>query len=223
MPALYLPLRRLRRADTVADAATQLVIEGYPRCGNTWAEMALRELATEPLRLAHHSHAAAHVIHAHRLRLPLLILFRAPEDAARSLLAMGSRTLTARDALDEYVQFYSAVQRLPHEGIVFASFDDVTERIGAVAAHLAARFDLPLVPERADAPEFGSAVFARMDARAAEIRPDRAARSQSNPTHFDASQTAMKRIAQEQIEALGDEPVRRRAHEVFTQMRSDIP
>ncbi|MEO0633794.1 MAG: hypothetical protein AAFY52_06645, partial [Pseudomonadota bacterium] len=61
-PALYMPLRRYRRPDSVAGPGTDLILEGFPRCGNTWAEMALRHAATGPFKMAHHSHAAAHVL-----------------------------------------------------------------------------------------------------------------------------------------------------------------
>lgn len=140
-PALYIPLRKLRRSDSVVTRDTKLLLEGFPRCGNTWAEMAIRHACPKPIQMAHHSHAAAHVSYARRFGVPTLILFREPDAAVRSLLAMGARNMTAEDAFGEYVAFYRSVLSIPRENIIFASFEDVTQRIGEVLECLNKRFD----------------------------------------------------------------------------------
>lgn len=222
VPAVYVPLRRRRRADTVAGPDTDFLLEGYPRCGNTWAEMALRHAATGPIKMAHHSHAAAHVIHGLRLGIPTLVLFRAPDPSVRSLLAMSARNMTALDAYSEYVLFYETVLKQSRDNLALASFEDVTQHIDKVAVYLRDRFGLPFEPFDADDPEQKAAVFARMDARAAEIRPDSQAVSRSNPTHYDAEQVALKQFANEQIAALADHPLRKRAQVIYDSMSSDI-
>jgi hypothetical protein len=204
IPALYIPLRRRRRADTVAGPETEFILEGYPRCGNTWAEMAIRHAATRPLKMAHHSHAAAHVSYGLGLGIPTLVLFREPDQAVRSLLAMNARNLTAADAYREYLRFYEAVLALPRDRLMFASFEDVTLRIDRVIQALRDRFALPVEPFDPQDKAQEAAVFARMDARAAVIRSDGQAVSRSNPNHFDAEQLALKRLAQEQIAAVRD-------------------
>lgn len=222
IPAVYLPLRRRRRADTVAGSDTEFLLEGYPRCGNTWAEMALRHAATRPVRMAHHSHAAAHVLHGLRLGIPTLVLYRAPDPAVRSLLAMSARNMTALDAYREYIQFYTPLMKQPRDKLAFASFEDVTQRIDKVASYLRDRFGLPFEPFDAEAPEQKAAIFARMDARAAEIRPDEKAVSRSNPNHFDIRQVALKQYADEQIATLTDHPLRSQAITIHAELTSDI-
>ena len=221
-PALYLPMRRRRRPDSVAGPDTTFILEGFPRCGNTWAEMALRHAATGPLKMAHHSHAAAHVLYGLRRGIPVLVLYRAPDSAIRSLLAMGAQNLTARDAYGEYLRFYETVLAQPRTHLSLASFEDVTQRIGAVAGHLAERYGLPFAAFESEDPAEQAAIFARMDARAAEIRPDGAAVSRSNPTHYDALQTALKAAAQEEIDALANDPLRQRALALHAGLKSDI-
>ncbi len=221
-PAIYIPLRRWRRADTVAGPSTQFCLEGYPRCGNTWAEMAIRHAARGPLQMAHHSHAAAHVMHSLRLGIPTLVLFREPDAAVRSLLAMKASNMTARDAYREYLRFFEPLLGLPRERLLFVSFEDVTQRIEGVVGLLAARFGLPLTPFDAQDPVQKAAVFARMDARAAAIRDDGQAQSRSNPTHFDAEQRALKQAADEEIARLSGDPLRARALQLFEKMRSDL-
>jgi hypothetical protein len=221
-PAIYIPMRRFRRSDTVVGQSTEFLLEGYPRCGNTWAEMAIRHAAPRSLKMAHHSHAAAHVIHGLKLNVPTLVLYRDPDLAVRSLLAMNARNMTAGDAFHEYVRFYSTVLKLPRKKLSFASFEDVTQRIEQVIVHLRDKFGLPLTPFNANDPKEKAAVFARMDARAAEIRSDRQAVSRSNPNHFDEEQAAAKRIAQEQIDAMKGSPLYHEAKTLYTQMISDI-
>lgn len=222
-PTIYIPMRRLRRSDTVAGPETEFLLEGYPRCGNTWAEMAIRHAATRPLKMAHHSHAAAHVIHGQKLRVPTLVLYREPDLAVRSLLAMNMRNLTAKDAFREYVKFYRILLELPKGTLSFASFEDVTQRIERVIVHLRDHFGLPLAPFEADDPQEKAAVFALMDARAAEIRPDQEAVSQSNPNHFGQEQRASKRIAQGQIDALKGSRLHQEAQDIHAQLISSIP
>lgn len=221
-PALYLPLRRRRRPDSVAGPETEFILEGFPRCGNTWTEMALREAARRPLRMAHHAHAAAHVIYGLRRSIPVLVLYRAPDAAVRSLLAMGEKNLSARDAYREYVRFYRTVLALPRDHLSYASFEDVTRQIDRVIAHLATRFGLPVAPFDGNDPARRAAIFARMDHRAALVRPDLPAGSRSNPTHHDALQAACKQAAQAQIARLQDDPLRRQAQMLYSQLQSDI-
>ncbi len=221
-PSIYMPMRRFRRGETVVGPETELLLEGYPRCGNTWAEMAIRHAASRPLRMAHHAHAAAHVMRGVRLGVPTLVLYREPDLAVRSLLAMNTRNLTAADAFREYVRFYRAVLRLPQSRLSYASFEDVTRRMDRVIALLRDGFGLPVEPFDANDPREKAAVFALMDARAAEIRSDQEAISQSNPNHFGEEQAASKQLAEAQIDALRGSRLHREARELHACLASDV-
>mgnify|MGYP006403226531 CR=1 FL=1 len=52
-PTLYLPFRQLRRPGTTLTQDTELVIEGFPRSGNTWAEFSFRQAQVRSVKLAH--------------------------------------------------------------------------------------------------------------------------------------------------------------------------
>lgn len=214
MPALYLPLRRARHPHTVLGPATDLVIEGFPRCGNTWAEFALREVAPAGLVLAHHSHAAAHVLAAVRCGVPVLVLFRDPDDAVTSLLAMSGGRVDAREAFQDYVAFYRALEPLARETVLFAGFGDVTTRMGAVVAALNARFGLDLAPFDDTCPKARARIRAGIEARARQ----RGRISRCTPNH----ETGDRAAARAAISAPGARRARQQAQEVHARLQSDI-
>ena len=84
-PALYLPLATVKRAlrvdvrdlqRQVISSSTELVIEGYTRCGTTFAVYALQLSQGRPVRLAHHWHAPAQLIEASHRKIPALLVIR---------------------------------------------------------------------------------------------------------------------------------------------------
>lgn len=64
-PSLALPLAPLRGEGELVGARTDLLVESYPRSASSFAVAAFR-VAQEPrsVRIAHHTHAAGHVIAA---------------------------------------------------------------------------------------------------------------------------------------------------------------
>lgn len=142
-PSLYLPLRRRRAPGTVLSSTTDLVIEGFPRCANTWTE-ALVRVAGPNLNLAHHSHAAAHVIAAVQASVPVLVLYRNPDDAVRSLLAMLGRRASAAHAYTDYASFYKSILTLPRTSLLLVPFQLATEAPAVVIERLTQRFGLSL-------------------------------------------------------------------------------
>lgn len=133
----------LHRHDPLAvNRDTELTIEGFPRSGNTFAVLALRQAQDRKLRLAHHRHSVGQVAQTVRLSVPGLILIRQPDRAVASLLVREPRISTA-DALNRYLRFYRAVeQRLDH--LVIVRFDTMQNNFGAAIEAVNARFDLDL-------------------------------------------------------------------------------
>lgn len=120
---------------------TRLVIEGFPRSGNTFAVYAFeraQESAGQPPRLAHHLHAPAQVIRAVRWKLPCLVLIRQPVDAALSLVIRDPR-ISLRQALLHYISFYETSAKYS-DGFVLASFEQVTVDYGTVIERVNERF-----------------------------------------------------------------------------------
>ena len=217
-PALYIPLRRKRRPDTVVTAASHLVIEGFPRSGNTWTEALIREAGSDALNLAHHAHAAAHVKRALQLSVPSMIIFRDPDDAVASLLALYENQLDADGAFREYVRFYGAVWPLRGGDVRFYSFEDVTQRKDEVIANLAAAFDLPLGPGPVDE----TAVFARMDEKALQLKRRNTDLSKSRPDIDLELGEDRKAYAQNAIKAQKAAKSRAQARKVFAELQSDL-
>ena len=64
-----------------------VVIEGFPRSGNSFARRAFimaQDETFDVTRIAHHLHVPAQVIRAARWRIPTLVLIRRPKDAVLS-------------------------------------------------------------------------------------------------------------------------------------------
>jgi len=220
-PAVYLPLRACRRPGTVLDARTDLVIEGAPRCGNTWAEFALRRCRPD-LRLAHHSHAAAHVKRALSRDIPVLVVIRDPDAAVASRLAMGTGAVTVRGAFLDYAAFYEALASWRGPGLLVADFAAVTRAMSRVVAALEARFALDLPPFDDACPATRAAVLAAMDAHARAAGLARGAASRSNPLGHDAAHGARLRAARAAIAAPGAARARARAQAARAAFGADI-
>jgi len=163
-PSVYLPLaRRFSRARDGSDRAvgrdTALVIEAFPRSGNTFARFAFELAQPRPVKLAHHLHAAAQVIAAARWRVPALVIMRDPCDAVLSL-HVRMPWVSLREALLSYHRFYRAVQ--PHRrAFVLARFETIIRDFGQAIAAVNERFDTDFTPfEHNDRNE--QAVFDRM-------------------------------------------------------------
>ena len=85
-PAIYFNLYRLLRTRENFERAvtpdTQLVIEGFPRSGNTFARRAFvmaQDERFDKTRIARHLHVPAQVVRAARWQIPTLVLIRKPK------------------------------------------------------------------------------------------------------------------------------------------------
>lgn len=142
-PALYLPWVRSRRRDfdgsvKAVGPDTEIVIEGFPRCGNSFAFAAFRLAQERETHIAHHLHAPAQVLAAVRTGIPTLVLIRAPEDAVASLMVRDP-WISPAGALQDYVGFYTPL--VEHaQGFVVADFSEVTTDFGGVLRRVNARF-----------------------------------------------------------------------------------
>jgi hypothetical protein len=130
-------LRADKRA-TLARRDTALVIEGFLRSGNTFSVAAFRIANGDDLHLGRHLHGAPHVLRAARLGVPAVVLIRRPADAVASYLVRRP-TLTPKDALLEYVDFYRTCWRV-REDFVVGVFDDVVVDFGSVLREVNQRF-----------------------------------------------------------------------------------
>jgi hypothetical protein len=127
----------IRRSGVRIGPATDIVIEGFPRCGNTFAVNAF--LFDQPdMRVAHHVHVPAQLIEAVRRGIPALSLTRDPEEAVLSLVIRLPH-LSIRQALRAFVRFHEPLLAY-RAGIVVADLSEVIEDFGAPIRRVNHRF-----------------------------------------------------------------------------------
>jgi len=143
-PAVYFSLYRLLRPrKDLARAVTpntKLVIEGYPRSGNSFARRAFIMAQNDSEikhHIAHHLHVPAQVVRAARWQIPTLVLIRRPKDAVLSLVLRDP--LSVDQALRYYVAFYETVEGY-RDAYVLGRFEEVTEDFGEVIRRINDRF-----------------------------------------------------------------------------------
>lgn len=115
-----------------------MIIEGYPRCANSFATVAFTSAQRSPVKVAHHLHSLAQIKIGVRRGLPTLVLIREPRDAALSL-TIRKELPTVTWALKEYLHFYRGVEPLA-DRVVIADFTETTTDMGAVIRRINERF-----------------------------------------------------------------------------------
>jgi len=136
-PSLAIPIAR-RRHGVPFGPRTDVVIEGFPRTGTSFAVAAFAMAQPRPLEVACHVHAPAQVIAAVRAGVPSLVIVREPEDTVLSYV-IRNPLIPLAQAIRGYVRFYGPLVPL-RRGFVTATFDDVTDDFGAVTGRVNERF-----------------------------------------------------------------------------------
>lgn len=150
MPLLRLKNRGRKFERFIVCNETDLVIEGFPRCANSFATQSIRLLTRQQgrdFRFATHAHSPAHVIAGLRLKKPTLVVIREPKAAITSLQALWSQSgvsiQAVNDLLKRYIQFYEML--MPYRAqMVVSEFRRTTTAYPSVLLELNTRFDLKL-------------------------------------------------------------------------------
>ena len=148
-----------RHRELLVSSQTELVMEGYPRSGNTFAQRAFMK-ANPTVKVAHHMHAQAQVMRAVELGLPAVVFIRNPDDAVRSMLIRHPH-VGARQALKSYIEFHGDLLPMADK-ILLARFEDVTSDMGSVVDRINRRFNTKFVPF-VHSGESESEIFGDMD------------------------------------------------------------
>lgn len=141
-PVIALPLLRARRGDgflaPIRDE-TEVVIEGFPRSGNTFAVAAfhLAQLPTD-VKIAHHAHVPAQLLRAVRLGLPAVLLVREPEECVLSLVVRDP-LLGVGGVLRGWVRFHGPLVDV-RDRLVVATFGEATTDVGGIVRRVNERF-----------------------------------------------------------------------------------
>jgi hypothetical protein len=140
-PGLYLPFARRKYpgpSPRVVDDDTEVVIDGYTRSASTFAVYAFQIAQREPVRLAHHLHAAAQLMVAAERGLPTIMVIREPKGAVLSQV-VREPGVDVLDALWAYSRFHESLADC-RDAFVVADFEQVTHDFGAVVTRMNARF-----------------------------------------------------------------------------------
>lgn len=135
--SMYVRMRPQLRHGRITHS-TRLVLDGYPRSANAYAEWAFRYANGNSVPLAVRMHSPRGVIEGVRRGLPTIVLIRPPRDAVASWLQYKPG-VDAADAFRRYAAYYDRI--LPvRDSIVVAAFDEVVADFGAVVARCNERF-----------------------------------------------------------------------------------
>ena len=151
---------RADKRSTLARPGTALVIEGFPRSGNTFSVAAFQIANGRDHHLGRHLHGAPHLLRAKRMGIPAIALVRAPESAVPSYLIRRAG-LQAEDALVEYLDFYRTAWPA-RDAFVVGLFDDVTSDFGSVIDRVNVRFGTSFARYEAT-PDNEAAAFALVE------------------------------------------------------------
>jgi hypothetical protein len=113
-------------------------MEGFPRCGNTFAVLAFQQAQAEPVAIAHHLHHPAQALRGVAQGAPTVVLIRQPQAAIRSL-ALRRAEVSVRSLIQQYIDFYTALDSV-RDGYLLADFEQITSDFGAVTRRINARF-----------------------------------------------------------------------------------
>jgi hypothetical protein len=213
-PSIYLPIvRRMRSSrQRFIEPGTELVIEGFPRSGNTFTQAAFEFAQQRPVRTAHHLHAPAQVIEAVRHGIPTLIVIRPARNAVVAW-AMTDTRLGLRQVLWSYLRYHRAIEPYVGECLV-ARFDQVTSDLAAVIRRINRRFSTEF-DEFPHTPENVERVFAILRAIAKSRIPDRL--GFENIPDPQAPREAQRKLLLEQFDLLPD-GMRREADRLYERL-----
>ncbi|NIZ10954.1 hypothetical protein [Pseudooceanicola sp. HF7] len=122
-----------------------VVIEGYPRSGNTFGTMAFRRAQLGPLNIGNHFHAPAQILLANRYAIPALVVIRAPKAAALSLCVYHGGRMSAARAVELYIAFHRPILRIP-QAWTPALFEEVIADFAPAIRRMNAQFGTNFIP-----------------------------------------------------------------------------
>jgi hypothetical protein len=139
-PAIYLPIARLREGPKkrLVRKSTDVVIEGFWRCGNHFATYAFMVAQGGHADVAHHFHAPAQLMLATRWGVPAVLLIREPIEAVASTTVYLQKQ-EPRPFLTFYNTFHMALGAYVSR-LVVSDFPVTVGDFGAVIDAVNAKF-----------------------------------------------------------------------------------
>jgi hypothetical protein len=123
---------------------TDLIVEGFPRSGNTFTVFALQDVAQNQLRISSHVHHPSQVKLAVQRDLPTVLVIREPIGALASYLTYG-RHGRPTDVFREYYAYYQEL--IPYaDRVLILNFEEIISDMPAIIDRINGRFAMALPP-----------------------------------------------------------------------------
>lgn len=145
-------LRRHKNFPTferIVGSDTDIVIEGFPRSGNSFSVRAFEKSQPSEAHVAHHLHSWSQLHYAACRGIPAIVLIRKPDEAVIAACAHAENkqsvpscipeTLLLKSFFQYYREFYSPVTRRV-DAFVIAPFEQVTSDFGFVVGEVNKKF-----------------------------------------------------------------------------------
>lgn len=151
-PLLHLPfLRRkwkkwqeerdgCKPPSVVVSNETKVVIDGFPRSGNSFFVALMAVTQPPELSMSHHLHSAAHIKEGVNRGLPVIVIVRKPNQATLAYCAYD-RNVPLKESLLDWISFYEQVLALPKKSYALAHFDKFIENGNDVINEINQTFD----------------------------------------------------------------------------------
>lgn len=135
----YLLVRRLKVITwgEIARPQSMLCIEGFGSSANTYTYQLFNELLNG--HVSHHTHTNANIKRAIRFGVPVVLLYRDPEDAIPSHAARFGKSID--EEVTEYLDFYGKALK-KHDDVILASFSAATRQTPTFVAAICEAADL---------------------------------------------------------------------------------
>lgn len=197
--------------ERLATRDTEVCIEGFPRCANTYTVLAFRRW-NPGLRVAHHMHAVFQVRRAVRLDIPCCVLVREPLGAVASTVLMDRERVSDDACFQSYIRFHRGLAPL-RDGLVVCNFEELVADPSVAVTRLNERF----------ATAFASAPMTRADEAStlAELRRRRRPAAGLPEYLAPAPSDAKERRKAELRERLASHPARAAAESAYAALLGD--
>lgn len=126
----WITKRFAKRQSIIVNEYTDIMIEGFPRSGNTFAVAAFNFAQTIEFQIARHRHEAGHVMLAVELKKPVILIIREPMSAVVSLCIREEIDIDF--AFKYYVDFYRKLTPLKSHIAVIDFYDVVIDMGGVI-------------------------------------------------------------------------------------------
>jgi hypothetical protein len=123
---------------------TGLVVEGFPRSGNTYTTFALEDASRHLLEIASHVHQPSQIKAGLARGLPTVMVIREPSAALASYLVYGPQ-FTPAQVIREYCSYHRELA--PYvERILICEFSEVTTNMASVIDRINHRYGMKIGP-----------------------------------------------------------------------------